>query len=318
MNSDLPSYYIFKGDGKPHDDISKAGEPPPWRKPGATTLERGGNFVLKDREYLELINAAIYLRRPILVTGDPGIGKSTLAYAIAHELKLGKVLVWPINTRSTLRDGLYSYDAIGRLHEAQLKRRAGEPDIGRFMRLGPLGTAMLATEKAPKTYTPRVLLIDEIDKGDIDLPNDLLNVFEEGLYTIPELARMKDGKTMEIPHYDGEGVAKLEAGKIQTNAFPIVVMTSNGERVFPPAFLRRCIQLELKPPTEEELKKIVRARVKVPRSRSKEVDDLVHYFSESRKQKKLATDQLLNVVYLLIEGVDKTKLEAVLQSLSQV
>ncbi|WP_229904935.1 AAA family ATPase [Lentzea cavernae] len=127
-----------------------------------------------------MVNSSIHLRRPLLVTGAPGTGKSSLAYLIARELGLGPVLRWPVSSRTTLSQGLFLYDAIARVQAAA---HEGEPDIGEFIHLGPLGTALLAAD------LPRVLLIDELDKGDIDLPNDLLNVFEEGEYEIPELVR---------------------------------------------------------------------------------------------------------------------------------
>ncbi|MFM6527076.1 MAG: MoxR family ATPase, partial [Dolichospermum sp.] len=99
-----------------------------------------------------------------------GTGKTSLAYAVAYELGLGEVLHWPITTRTTLKDGLYSYDAIGRLQDAKDKDKDNLAEIGKYINLGSLGTALLPSEK------PRVLLIDEIDKSDIDLPNDLLHI----------------------------------------------------------------------------------------------------------------------------------------------
>lgn len=125
-----------------------------------------------------MVNAALYLRRPLLVTGNPGTGKTSLAYSVAYELDLGEVLYWPITTRTTLKDGLYNYDAVGRLQDAKLNPDDSLNRIGKYITLGPLGTALLPSER------PRVLLIDEIDKSDVDLPNDLLHVFENGEYTI--------------------------------------------------------------------------------------------------------------------------------------
>jgi MoxR-like ATPase len=138
---------------------------------------------LPDSKMIAAVNTALYLRRPLLLTGKPGTGKSTLISKVAYELKMGPVLRWDITSRSTVRSGIYNYDAVGRL---QKKSRTGlkEPPIKEYLTIGPLGTAMLGT-----TW-PRALLIDEIDKGDIDLANDLLNVIEEGVYDIPELRRL--------------------------------------------------------------------------------------------------------------------------------
>src|SRR5262249_24910117 len=135
--------------------------------------ERGANYKASDNER-ELVNAAMVLRRPLLMTGKPGNGKSTLAYAVAWELNLGPVLRWPITTRATLQEALYRYDAVERLRDASMAGAGSAPQIGDYIRLGPLGTALIPAQR------PRVLLIDEIDKSDIDLPNDLLNVLEEG------------------------------------------------------------------------------------------------------------------------------------------
>ena len=119
----MPDWMIYTGSGDPHDDIAnKLPQPPPWRKfSGSPALpvpaERPGNHqsaikYLPSEEAVRQVNAALYLRRPLLVTGPPGTGKSTLAYAVAHELKLGPVLHWPITSRATLPDGLYQYDPL--------------------------------------------------------------------------------------------------------------------------------------------------------------------------------------------------------------
>ena len=206
-----------------------------------------------DEKEINLVNLALHLRRPLLVTGQPGVGKSTLAYSVAYELGLGPVLRWPITSRTTLLDGLYQYDAIGRLQEVSLQRETGKAPgpaadedgapsgIGRYIRLGPLGTALLPRRR------PRALLIDEIDKSDIDLPNDLLNVFEEGEFTIPELARLNQQSVTVMTADDGI-TAVVQGGRVTCAEFPFVVLTSNSERTFPSAFLRRCVRLEIPRP----------------------------------------------------------------------
>jgi MoxR-like ATPase len=289
------AWQLFTGQGPSHDIDFPA--PPPWRAFDGIPFDRSIPAVqprarfLFEPEEIDLINAALYLRRPLLITGRPGIGKSSLVYAVASELKLGEVLVWPINTRSTLQEGLYRYDAIGRLQDQELNK--GATDIGKYIKLGPLGTALLPTTR------PRVLLIDEIDKSDIDLPNDLLNVFEQATFEIPELSRLPvEQEILEVQAFD-EGRVPIRRGRVTTHAFPFVVMTSNGERDFPAPFLRRCIRLEMKPPSEQKLADIVTANLG-PDASANAVGLITNFFSRLQTT-DMATDQLLNAVFLLTQ-----------------
>jgi MoxR-like ATPase len=354
------AWHLYRGDGRPHDGIRSLPEAPPWRRfhsgpvgaepdddtpvAGSTTLgERPG--VLQraaayrpDQDVADAVNAAMFLRRPLLVTGKPGTGKSMLAYSIAFELGLGPVLHWPVTSRSTLTDALYRYDAIGRLQETNLtvlnremrdremrdremrdremrdremrdremrdrdENRVGAPDedgvaapdIGKYLRLGPLGTALLPWP------VPRVLLIDELDKSDIDLPNDLLNVFEEGQYEIVELRRLPAEQQPVTVATDDGGTARIDGGTVGCREFPIVIITSNGEREFPSAFRRRCLSLDIDPPGEEKLRAIVAAQLGAQVLADN--DDLLREFLSIREVSDLATDQLLSLMFLASAG----------------
>ncbi|MGW2273786.1 AAA family ATPase [Streptomyces yangpuensis] len=328
MNDD---WLIYRGVGEPHDGIEALPDPPPWRnfdggpvvEPGPAAAAAEGNVARRlgahrqaaelhrpEPEELEAINAALYLRRPLLVTGFPGTGKSTLAHSVAHELKLGRVLRWPVVSRTVLQDGLYRYDALARLQDVQLAAGgaaaraaaggvaggaapgtpAAVPGIGKYIRLGPLGTALLPTAR------PRVLLIDELDKSDIDLPNDLLNVLEEGEFALPELERVADTEPdVEVLTDDGTKVT-VRGGRVRCRAFPFIILTSNGERDFPAALLRRCIQLKLGQPGERRLATMVRAHLGEEAARLG--GDLIREFLGRSQSELVAADQLLNAVYL--------------------
>lgn len=294
-------WWIFKGTGKPHNDILKLPAPPPWRQKQDKKIHT--YIPAPDSKEIQLVNAALYLRRPLLVTGKPGTGKSSLAEAVSYELGLGEVLRWSITSQSTLKGGLYRYDAIARLQDTSINKDPNNvaPNINKYLSLGPLGSAFAPSEK------PRVLLIDEIDKSDIDLPNDLLHLFEENEFEIPELARMSE-KEHEISLYGNDsGTATFTNGKMDHQHFPLVIMTSNGEREFSPAFLRRCLQLEITLPQQKQLTEIVESHLNIETDEQrKQVASLIGEFLKRRDAGKteLATDQLLNALYMVLHKVN--------------
>ncbi|MFD4351963.1 AAA family ATPase [Nocardia sp. NPDC058518] len=312
----MSAWPIYRGSGEPHNGIANLPDPPNWRQFDGET---GTHRRLGDREHqrtptkdeIDIINAALFLRRPLLITGKPGVGKSTVAYEVAEELGLGEVLRWPITSRTRLRDGLYHYDPIGRLREEKHRTAADSDqadDIGRHIRLGPLGTALLPSDK------PRVLLIDEIDKSDIDLPNDLLNVFEEGEFEIDELARLPENVTeVRVRTADPEAaLVPIHRGRVRCSAFPVIVLTSNGEREFPTPFLRRCLRFVLQPPDRTQLTEILTAQLGSAASAA--ADELISNFLASRTTDEVTTDQLLNAVYLTTSAGTERPLDDIVQA----
>ena len=189
---------------------------------------------LPSDELVNVVNLAIFLeKRPLLIKGDPGSGKTRLARAVADELRL-PYFAWHIKSTSRARDGLYMYDAVRRLHDAQLTRTRTEggsrvEDIRSYIKMGVLGEAFQSEERA-------VVLIDEIDKADIDFPNDLLLELDEQRFLIEET-----GEEVRAKHP------------------PIFIITSNDEKDLPDAFLRRCVFYYIEFPSSDQLENIINA-----------------------------------------------------------
>jgi MoxR-like ATPase len=188
-------------------------------------------------DLIEAVNLAILLKQPLLLMGEPGCGKTRLAEAVAAELHGPKYkehyFRWDIKSTSKAKEGIYQYDALKRLYDANSKNAAVEK-IESYISYGKFAEALLTPQNGS---FPNVLLIDEIDKADIDFPNDLLLELEKGEFEIPEL------------HQKITGISR-----------PIVFITSNRERELPPAFLRRCLYYYIDFPTRDDLLKILYAK----------------------------------------------------------
>lgn len=333
----MATWKIYDPDAKPAKSKVKLPAPPPWRQPGPRRRAVIASTFRATDEVRDAVNVALHLRRPLLITGKPGTGKSSLVYSVAQQLGLGEVLVWPINSRSALQEGLYRYDALARLQQIQQQqaRSAAMPagglpaqktarnavraaaaaaddldELGAFVTLGPLGSALAAAD------APRALLIDEIDKSDVDLPNDLLGVLDTGSFSIAELQRVAARQPdVAVRSIEGTPVT-VHKGVVSFSEYPFIVMTSNGERDFPAPFLRRCVQCTLPDPDETQLASIVRAHLPAMAG-DPQMQGLLKEFLGRREQGALATDQLLNAQYLSPQrqGLSKEEQERILDVL---
>ena len=234
----------------------------------------GAADYIASKELTRAVNAAITLGRPILIKGEPGTGKTMLAKSVAESLGLD-LIVWSIKSTTKARDGLYIYDTVQRLYDSQFGE-GGVSDISRYIHLGKLGEAF--TSEAPA-----VLLIDEIDKADIEFPNDLLWELDMMSFYIPETKETVTAKST-----------------------PLVVITSNAEKELPDAFLRRCVFHYIEFPDQSMMKEII--AVHFPDLDERLAESAMNAFYQLREIrgviKKPSTGELLDWIKVLRkEGV---------------
>ncbi|MDX2032715.1 MAG: MoxR family ATPase [Blastocatellia bacterium] len=284
------SYPYYTGNPRAHRE-NVAAELPGSRREEQTRPEG----YLPDAGLVDAANVALLLAQPLLLTGEPGVGKTQFAHSLAWELGLGKPLPYETKSTSTARDLFYGYDTIGRFHAAQT--REGSVDSLDYLTWHALGIAILQSQPREKVAQwlpegfehsgPRrsVVLIDEIDKAPRDFPNDLLNEVESGVFRVPELRN-----------------ARIEANSALP---PILVLTSNSEKNLPEAFLRRCVYYHIPFPDRARLTEIVASRVSGLRDGAllAEALDLFERLREPGNEinKKPATAELLGWLIALRE-----------------
>jgi len=230
----------------------------------------GSQDYVAGEDLMMAVNAAIALQRPLLIKGEPGTGKTMLAIEVAKSL--GRPLFqWHIKSTSKAQQGLYEYDAVSRLRDSQLGEESGK-DIGNYIVKGPLWEAFQCDE-------PSVVLIDEIDKADIEFPNDLLRELDRMEFFVYE--------TREL---------------ISAKHRPVIIITSNNEKELPDAFLRRCFFHYIRFPDKETMNQIV--DVHFPGIKKQLLQQALEVFFELREtpglKKKPSTSELLDWLKLLL------------------
>jgi MoxR-like ATPase len=241
---------------------------------------KGTQSYLTNEALESAVNVSLALERPRLVKGEPGTGKTLLAEAIAEGLGM-RLLRWHVKSTTRAQDGLYVYDTVQRLYDS----RFGDgdvKDIKRYIRLGPLGQACNSDERV-------VLLIDEVDKADLEFPNDLLHELDKMRFFIPET---------------GEEIVARQR--------PVVIITSNNEKELPDAFLRRCVFHFIDFPEKELMRNIV--AVHHPHLDDKLAEQALQTFYQIREMRRLrkrpSTSELIDWISALkLSGVNTVKLE---------
>ena len=233
---------------------------------------QGSQDYVASEELMRAVNIAMVLQKPLLIKGEPGTGKTVLAEAIAKSL--GKeLIIWNIKSTTKAQDGLYVYDVVQRLYDSQFGGE-GVDDIEKYVKLGKLGEAFTADDQV-------ILLIDEIDKADLEFPNDLLWELDRMEFHIPET-----GRTVTAKHR------------------PIVIITSNAEKELPDAFLRRCVFHYIAFPDKELMAEIV--RVHFPDLDERLLTQVLEAFYRIRQmpqiKKKPSTSEIIDWIQALIHG----------------
>ena len=240
---------------------------------------KGSAGYVASPELLGSVNIARALEKPLLVKGEPGTGKTMLAQAVAEALGM-ELIIWSIKSTTKAQDGLYVYDTVQRLYDSQFG--ADVSDIGKYIKLGKLGEAF-------RRETQCVLLIDEIDKADIEFPNDLLWELDRMEFYIPE--------TKET---------------VKAAMRPLVIITSNAEKELPDAFLRRCIFHYIDFPDAEMMEKIIRVHFGNLEEQLVQQALAAFYWLRSLRgiEKKPSTSELVDWLRALVaSGVDAKSLE---------
>ena len=240
----------------------------------------GSKNYISTNDLTVAVNASIALEKPLLVKGEPGTGKTELARQIASSLKL-QIIEWSIKSTTKAQQGLYEYDAVSRLRDSQLGEEI--KDISKYIKKGKIWESFETTKKS-------VLLIDEIDKADIEFPNDLLQELDK----------------MEFYIYETGEVVKA-------NHRPIIIITSNNEKELPEAFLRRCFFHYIKFPEIDTLRKIV--EVHFPDIKKSLLETALKKFFQIREvpglKKKPSTSEALDwIKLLLVEDLDSKDLKS--------